>query len=191
MALTYSTMLPLGSVAPEFELPDTAGQIVSLSDFRQSKGLVVAFICNHCPYVKHIKTGMAEFAREYQARGLAMVAISANDHRSYPQDAPARMAEDVESFGYVFPYLVDETQAVAHAYQAVCTPEFYLFDAERKLAYRGRFDASGPGKSEPVTGADLRAAADAVLNQQKVGTEQIPSVGCNIKWKPGNEPDYV
>lgn len=191
MVLTESTMLPLGSAAPDFSLPDPQGETVSLDDFNGAEALVVAFICNHCPYVKHIKPAFAAFARDYQPRGIAVVAISANDYRAYPQDAPARMAEDIETYGYTFPYLVDETQQVARAFQAVCTPEFYLFDRDRKLAYRGRFDGARPGSSEPISGADLRAAADAVLAHMPVEMAQIPSVGCNIKWKRGNEPDYL
>jgi hypothetical protein len=145
-------------------------------------------ICNHCPFVKHIRAELARFGRDYQARGLAMVALSANDVANYPDDSPAKIAEAAET--YPFPYLYDESQTVAKAYRAACTPDFFLFDADRKLVYRGQFDASRPGNNVPVTGADLRAAADAVLVGRPVSPEQKPSIGCNIKWKAGNEPDY-
>jgi len=147
-------------------------------------------MCNHCPYVKHIRSALAELAREYVGRGLAMVGINANDVSSHPDDRPARMAEEVRSAGYVFPYLYDESQAVAKAYRAACTPDFFLFDRERKLAYRGQFDDSRPGNGIPITGKDLRAALDALLAGRPVASDQRPSLGCNIKWKAGNEPDY-
>jgi peroxiredoxin len=191
MALTPSTMLELGTEAPDFRLPDPAGREVSRDDFRGAPALLVAFLCNHCPYVQHIREGFARFAVEYQAKGLAIVAISSNDVASHPDDAPPRMAEEARRFGYVFPYLFDETQAVAKAYRAACTPDFFLFDASRKLVYRGQFDGSRPGNRIPVTGADLRAAADAALGGRAPGADQKPSLGCNIKWKPGNEPDYA
>lgn len=191
MALAPSTMLELGTPAPPFALPDSDGNPVSIDDFADAPALLVAFLCNHCPYVMHIKEGVARFARDYADRGLAMVAINANDVSRYPDDAPPRMAEDARRHGYVFPYLYDESQEVAKAYRAACTPEFYLFDADRRLAYRGRFDASRPGSEAPVTGADLRAAADAVLAGRPVPGDQTPSVGCSIKWKPGHEPEYV
>jgi len=190
MALTPSTMLALGTEAPAFRLPDADGKPVSLDAFRDAPALLVAFLCNHCPYVQHIREGFARFAKEYQAKGLAIVAINANDAKSHPDDAPAAMAQEIRRFGYVFPYLVDETQAVAKAYRAACTPDFFLFDAARKLVYRGQFDASRPGNAIPVTGADLRAAADAALSGRAIAADQKPSIGCNIKWKPGNEPDY-
>jgi thiol-disulfide isomerase/thioredoxin len=152
--------------------------------------LLVIFMCNHCPFVKHLREGLVRFAREYQARGLAVVAINANDVANHPNDSPARMVEDAQAFGYPFPYLYDETQAVAQAYRAACTPDFFLFDAGRKLAYRGQFDGSRPGNSLPVTGSDLRAAADAALAGQPIPSDQKPSIGCNIKWKAGNEPEY-
>ena len=190
MALTPSTMLALGTEAPAFRLPDPDGKPVSLDAFRDAPALLVAFLCNHCPYVQHIREGFARFAKEYQAKGLAIVAINANDAKSHPDDAPAAMAKEIRRFGYVFPYLVDETQAVAKAYRAACTPDFFLFDAARKLVYRGQFDASRPGNAIPVTGADLRAAADAALSGRAIAADQKPSIGCNIKWKPGNEPDY-
>jgi len=191
VALTPSTLLALGTPAPPFALPDPDGKIVSLDDFADAPALVVAFLCNHCPYVKHIKEGIARFAREYAERGVALVAINANDVASHPDDAPGKMAEDVRRFGYVFPYLHDASQDVAKAYRAACTPEFYLFDAGRRLVYRGQFDASRPGNDVPVTGADLRAAADALLAGRPLDADQTPSVGCNIKWRPGNEPDYA
>jgi peroxiredoxin len=191
MALTPSTMLPLGTPAPEFRLPDVTGGVVSSVDFAPAPALVVAFICNHCPYVKHIRAALAGFGRECRARGAAMVAISSNDAARHPDDAPAAMAAEARAAGYVFPYLHDESQAVAKAYRAACTPEFYLFDAARLLAYRGQFDDARPGNGRPVTGADLRAALDAVLSGRPVPGRQLPGMGCNIKWKPGNEPDYL
>ena len=191
MAQTASTMLPLGTSAPDFSLPEPAtGHPVTLADFRDSPALLVMFICNHCPFVKHIRDGLAQFALEYRTRGLATVAIGANDAVNYPDDGPARIAEDARAFGYSFPYLYDESQAIAKAYRAACTPDFFLFDAERELVYRGQFDGSRPGNAVPVTGADLRAAADAVLAGRPTPSDQKPSIGCNIKWKPGNEPDY-
>lgn len=191
MAVTPSTMLPLGTRAPAFRLPDPHGRTIALEDFEKAPALVVAFLCNHCPFVKHIRAGLAQFARQYTERGLALVAINANDVTTHPDDAPERMAEEIERAGYVFPYLFDESQGVAKAYRAACTPEFYLFDAERRLVYRGQFDDSRPGNGRPVTGADLRAAVDAVLAGKPVASDQRPSTGCNIKWKPGNQPDYA
>ena len=191
MSLTPSTMLPLGTAAPDFRLPDPSGRAVARDDFAGAPALLVAFLCNHCPYVKHIRDGFAAFARDYAARGLAIVAINANDVASHPEDAPPKMAEEAKRAGYVFPYLYDESQAVAKAYRAACTPDFFLFDRARRLAYRGQFDASRPGNRTPVTGRDLRAAADAVLAGRPVPGEQTPSIGCNIKWKPGAEPDYI
>jgi peroxiredoxin len=191
MAMTPSTMLPLGTAAPRFRLPDTAGALVALDDFAAAPALVVVFMCNHCPFVKHIRDGLAQFARDAQGRGAAMVGISANDVASYPADSPAAMAREVASAGYTFPYLYDESQAVAKAYRSACTPDFFLFDRERRLAYRGQFDDSRPGNTRPVTGADLRAALDAVLAGRLVSPEQTPSIGCNIKWKPGNAPEYA
>jgi peroxiredoxin len=190
MVKTPSTMLPLGTKAAEFTLPDVNGKRVSLSDFAEAPVLLVIFMCNHCPYVKHVAAGLALLAREYQRRGVAVVGINSNDAVAFPDDAPAKMAEEVKLRGYSFPYLYDETQAVAKAYRAACTPDFYVFDRQRKLAYRGQMDASQPGSDIPVTGADLRAALDAVLAGQPVSADQRPSIGCNIKWKPGNEPDY-
>jgi peroxiredoxin len=191
MARTLSTMLELGTPAPAFSLPNVDGNTVSLADFDDARALLVLFICNHCPYVKHIQRGLVEFARDYQPKGLAVVAISANDVDNYPQDGPAQMAEESGAAGYTFPYLYDETQQVAQAYHAACTPDFFLFDGNKQLVYRGQFDDSRPGNDAPVTGRDLRAAADAVLGGKTVPDDQTPSMGCNIKWKTGNEPDYM
>ena len=189
MAVT-STMLPLGTEAPDFELPDLDGTTVRRDDL-SGPALVVAFICNHCPYVVHIREEWARVAKELQDRGVAVVAIAANDTDAYPQDGPKGMAEEAREFGYTFPYLFDETQDVARAYRTACTPDFYVFDGDRKLAYRGQFDDSRPSSGTPVTGADLTAAVDAVLAGSAPSDDQRPSMGCNIKWKPGNEPEYA
>jgi peroxiredoxin len=190
MVKTASTMLPLGTQAPDFSLPDTKGKTYSLADFSPAPALLVAFICNHCPYVKHVATGLSLLAKEYQKRDVAVVAINANDVANYPDDSPAKMAEEAKIRGYTFPYLYDETQAVAKSYGAACTPDFYVFDKDRKLAYRGQMDSSRPSSGMPVTGEDLRAALDAVLAGKPPAAVQKPSIGCNIKWKPGNEPPY-
>ncbi len=191
MVMVPSTMLALGTVAPGFSLPEPAtGRTVSLSDFADAPALLVVVLSNHCPFVKHIADGLAAFAREYGERGVAIVAINANDVAKYPADSPARMVEEVEKRAYGFPYLFDESQEVAKAYEAACTPDFFLFDGERRLVYRGQFDASRPSLDVPVTGADVRAACDAVLGGRAPSTEQIPSVGCNIKWKEGNAPAW-
>ena len=163
---------------------------MSLSDFADAPALLVIFMCNHCPYVKHVAAGLAQLAKDYQPRGVAVVGINANNVDTYADDSPAKMAEEVKHRGYSFPYLYDATQAVAKAYRAACTPDFYVFDQDRKLVYRGQMDASRPGNSVPVSGQDLRAALDAVLAGQPVSGNQRASLGCNIKWKPGNEPDY-
>src|SRR5512136_2447978 len=184
MAETPSTMPELGKKAPHFSLPNTDGKTVSLSDFRANKALLVMFICNHCPYVKHVQQGLARLCKEYQERGVAVVGISSNDVESYPDDAPDEMKAEKKRAGYTFPYLYDESQEVARAYEAACTPDFFLFDAERKLVYRGQMDGSRPGNGIPVTGKDLRTALDAVLAGLPVPAEQKPSIGCNIKWKP-------
>jgi peroxiredoxin len=176
--------------APSFELPDAYGTKHSLEDFHGSKGLLVMFICYHCPFVVHIREELGVFGREYGARGLSIVAIVSNDLAQYPQDGPEGMKKEAEEGGYDFPYLLDEDQAIAKAYRAACTPDFFLFNEERKLVYRGQFDDSRPGNGLPVTGEDLRAAADAVLEAREVPEDQRTSIGCNIKWKPGNEPDY-
>jgi peroxiredoxin len=190
MALTPSTMLSLGTTAPDFTLPDTNGKTVSLADFKDKPALLVMFICNHCPYVKHIRTGLAQLARDYLSRGVGIVGINSNDVENYPDDSPAKMKEEVKSAGYLFPYLYDELQAVAKTYRAACTPDIYLFDKGRKLVYRGQFDDSRPGNGIPVTGKDLRAALDAALAGKPISPNQKASMGCNIKWKTGNEPDY-
>jgi peroxiredoxin len=190
MAATPSTMPPLGITAPEFNLPDFEGKEWSLGDFTRKEALLVAFICKHCPFVVHIRQEFSAFAREYQEKGLAVVAIASNDTAQYPQDGPQGMAEEAREGGYAFPYLFDENQEVAKAYRAACTPDFFLYDREMKLVYRGQFDDSRPGNDLPVTGRDLRAAADAVLAGKPVSEDQRSSIGCNIKWKPGNAPDY-
>ena len=190
MARLTSRMLPLGTPAPSFALPDTvSGRTVSLESCASAPALVVAFMCNHCPFVKHILDGFVAFAREFGVRGVAVVAISPNDAVSHPQDSPTEMARLATLKSFTFPYLYDESQKVARSYQAVCTPEFYLFDRDRRLAYRGQFDTSGPGNNVPVTGAALRAACEALLSGAAVPREQIQSVGCSIKWKAGQEPD--
>lgn len=181
-------MLPLGTTAPDFSLPDTNGKTVSLSDFR-GKPVLVMFICNHCPFVKHIRAELAKIGRDYQSR-VGIVAINSNDIENYPDDSPAKMKEEAKSAGYTFPYLFDESQAVAKDYRAACTPDFYLFNANHKLVYRGQLDDSRPGNALPVSGKDLRAALDAVLAGKLVSPNQKASMGCNIKWKSGNEPDY-
>src|SRR5215469_15097317 len=190
MVAVNSTMLPLGTKAPDFRLPDTGGKAVSLADFSAAPALVIVFMCNHCPYVKHVRDGLAKLARDYQPQHVAMVGISSNDVANYPDDSPAKMAAEAKSAGYVFPYLYDESQAVAKAYKAACTPDFYVFDKDQRLVYRGQLDDSRPGNGMPVTGKDVRSALDAVLADKPVSPTQKPSIGCNIKWKPGNEPDY-
>ncbi len=190
MARTPSTMLELGTSAPDFSLPEPlTGNTVSLGDFA-GKPLLVVFTCNHCPYVLHIQDEFIKFAREFGDKGLAVVAINANDVDNYPDDSPEKMAEAARALDLPYPYLFDESQSVASAYQAACTPDFFLFDASHKLAYRGQFDDSRPRNDSPVTGKDLRAAADALLAGKEIPTPQLPSLGCNIKWKAGNEPEY-
>jgi thiol-disulfide isomerase/thioredoxin len=182
-------MLELGTQAPDFQLPEPrTGRIISLESFNDAPALLVIFMCNHCPYVKHISSALAKFAQEYQPKGLAIVGINANDVQNYPDDSPEKMVEETKVQGYAFPYVYDESQEVAKAYKAACTPDFFLFDKDRKLVYRGQFDDSRPGNNLPVTGKDLGAAVDAVLSGQPLPSEQRPSVGCNIKWKRGNEP---
>jgi len=191
MAETKSTMLPLGTPAPDFSLPDArTGETVSLSDFGGAPALLVMFICNHCPFVRHVRGELAALGRDYAGSGLAIVAINANDALNYPQDGPTHMKAEAERYDYRFPYLFDESQAVAKAHRAVCTPDFFLFDRDRKLVYRGRLDDSRPSNGVPVTGADLRAACDAVLAGKAPSADQKSSIGCNIKWRPGNAPDY-
>jgi peroxiredoxin len=182
-------MLPLGTSAPAFSLPDaTTGKTVSIGNFKNAPALVVMFICNHCPYVKHVRSGIAQLVKDYQAKGVAAVGISSNDVESYPDDSQQKMAVEAREGGYTFPYLYDESQAVARSYEAACTPDIFLFDREKRLVYRGQLDDSRPGNGIPVTGKDLRAALDAVLAGKPVAALQKPSIGCNIKWKTGNEP---
>ena len=190
MVAVNSTMLPLGTKAPDFRLPDTSGKTISLADFKAAPALVVVFMCNHCPYVKHMREGLAKLARDYQPKSVAMVGISSNDVANYPDDSPAKMAAEAKSAGYVFSYLYDESQEVAKAYKAACTPDFYVFDKDQRLVYRGQLDDSRPGNGMPVTGKDVRSALDSVLAGKSVSPTQKPSIGCNIKWKPGNEPEY-
>ena len=193
MARTPSTMLPLGTEAPDFSLPDAAhgGAVVSRDDFAGTPGLLVVFLCNHCPFVHHVRRQLAELTRRYMERGLAVVGISANDAGAYPEDGPQQMAEEAKAAGYPFPFLYDESQQVAKAYRAACTPDFFLFDGDLRLVYRGQFDDSRPGNGVPVTGKDLIGACDALLAGERVPLEQKPSIGCNVKWKPGNAPVYA
>ncbi len=190
MVTKHSGTVALGTAAPDFSLPDAAGKLHALQDFAGARALVVAFICNHCPYVKHMVDGLVQFARDYSAQGVAVVAISSNDASRYPEDSPANMAQLAARKGFGFPYLYDASQSVAQAYEAVCTPDLYLFDQSRLLVYRGQFDGSRPGSQLAVTGADLRAAADAVLAGRRI-EQQTPSVGCSIKWKAGQEPAWA
>lgn len=191
MARTPSTMLPLGTPAPGFSLPNVVtGASTSLSDFAGSKALLVIFLCQHCPFVIHIKSELAHLGKDYVEKGVGIVAISANDAEKYPQDDPEHLKAMAQELNLNYPLCYDETQVIARAYQAACTPDFFLFDGDFKLVYRGQLDSSRPGNDEPVTGADLRAAIDAVLAGQPVSEDQKPSIGCNIKWKPGNEPGY-
>ena len=183
-------MLPLGTTAPDFVLPDPDGNLHRLSDDEGAPALVVAFICNHCPYVKHIAAPLAQVTTALMNRGAAVVAISSNDVDAHPDDAPDKMADEAAEHGWSFPYLYDETQAVAQAYRAACTPDFFVFNAEQRLVYRGQFDEARPNNDSPVTGRDLAAAVNAVIDGQPPDEDQFPSIGCNIKWKPGNEPDY-
>jgi peroxiredoxin len=191
MALTPSTMLPLGTKAPDFQLPDVvSGETISLDTFAGKQALLVMFICRHCPFVKHVQTQLAQIGKDYANSDVSIVAISANDAANYPDDAPDKLKEMAKELGFTFPFCYDESQETAKAYTAACTPDFFLFDADRKLVYRGQLDDSRPGNNEPVTGKDLRTALDAVLASQTVTPDQKPSIGCNIKWKQGNEPAY-
>ncbi|NOY40996.1 MAG: thioredoxin family protein [Planctomycetes bacterium] len=190
MVLTPSTMLPLGTKAPNFSLVNVDGKSVSLSDFDDAPALLVMFLCNHCPYVVHVADHLAALAHEYMGRGVAIVGISSNDVSNYPADSPEQMVAEAEQRGYPFPYLYDDSQEVAHAYRAACTPDFFVFDADQKLAYRGQLDSSRPESGIPVTGEDLRAALDAVLEGKAPAENQTPSLGCNIKWKADNAPEY-
>jgi peroxiredoxin len=190
MAKTPSTMLPLGTSAPDFSLPDTDGKVWSLASFKEHDALLVMFICNHCPYVKLIADELAAIGRDYGKAGVGIAAINSNDAVNYPDDSPAKMRAEKAARGYSFPYLFDESQAVAKAYQAACTPDFYLFNKTRRLVYRGQLDDARPGNGVPVTGRDLRLALDLVRAGLPVPTAQQPSIGCNIKWRPGVEPNY-
>jgi peroxiredoxin len=190
MVETASTMLPLGTPAPPFALPDPEGRIHALDDFAGAPALLVMFICNHCPFVKHIAPVLADVTHDLQQRGVAVVGINSNDVSAYPADSPDHMADESRARGYTFPYLYDESQQVALAYRAACTPDFFLFDGDRKLVYRGQFDSSRPSKPAPVTGTDLVAAVDAVLAGRPVPQDQRASMGCNIKWRPGNAPGW-
>jgi peroxiredoxin len=192
MAQTPSTMADLDTPAPHFNLPEPAtGETVAMADFAGAPALVVMFICNHCPFVKHIREELVRFGKDAQDLGAAVVAISSNDAEKYPDDNAVAIAKEVEEVGYTFPYLFDETQEIAKAYRAACTPDFFVYDAQRLLKYRGQFDAARPGNDEPITGADLRTALEHVLKGQPVPEPHTPSIGCNIKWIPGNEPDYA
>ncbi|MBM4021436.1 MAG: thioredoxin family protein [Planctomycetes bacterium] len=190
MVRTPSTMLPLGTVAPAFDLPNVDGHMVDYAGAAGPQGTVVMFVCNHCPFVKHVADELARLGREYMPRGIGFAAISANDVSTHPADSPEQMVREAEERGYPFAYLYDESQEVAKSYRAACTPDFYLFDAHRRLVYRGQLDASRPGGEVPVTGRDLRAALDGLLAGRPPLSEQVPSLGCNVKWKAGQEPDY-
>ncbi len=190
MVLTASNMLEIGTKAPGFSLPDTTGKSISLDALVLEAGLLVVFVCNHCPYVKHIAQELAAIGSEYVPKGIAMVAINANDAATHPDDSYEKMQEEVIKQGYPFPYLYDASQDVAKMYQAACTPDFFLFDSRKLLVYRGQLDESRPGSDIPVTGKDLRSALDALIKGNSIEVEQKPSMGCNIKWKPGNEPRY-
>jgi peroxiredoxin len=191
MSLTPSTMLDLGTSAPAFTLPDVvSGKKVAISDFASKKGLLVMFICQHCPYIQHIKSELAKLGRDYANKDIAIVAISANDAENYPDDSPAALKKFAQTEQFSFAFLYDESQNVAKAYTAAGTPDLFLFDKNRKLAYRGQLDDSRPGNGKPVTGKDLRAAMDALLSDKPIPREQRPATGCNIKWKKGNEPAY-
>ncbi|MBD0344269.1 MAG: thioredoxin family protein [Coleofasciculus sp. Co-bin14] len=191
MARTASTMLPLGTKAPDFQLPDVvSGKTISLNTFAGKKALLVMFICRHCPFVKHVQAELARIGKDYANTEAGIVAISTNDAANYPNDAPEKLKEMAEQLGFVFPFCYDESQETAKAYTAACTPDFFLFDANQQLVYRGQLDDSRPGNDRPITGKDLRAAMDAALASQTVNPDQKPSIGCNIKWKPGNEPAY-
>lgn len=190
MVLTPSTMLDLGTTAPDFTLNSADHKPYTLAEQSIDKGLLVIFMCNHCPYVLHIAARLTDKIRDYQKQGISVVAINSNDSSSYPDDSPEKMITLSKSFGFSFPYLVDETQDVAKIYQAACTPDFFLFNKNKKLVYRGQFDNARPGNKEPITGEDLSAAVNALLAAGSIDLEQKPSMGCNIKWKPGNEPNY-
>lgn len=181
-------MIDLGTKAPHFELADSDGNLISLSDFASHKGLLIIFMCNHCPYVKHIRHALAEFAQRNISSDFAIVGFNSNDATRFPEDSPEKMIEEAQDAGYRFPYLYDESQEVAESFRAACTPDFFLYDGRRELIYHGQFDDSRPGNDIPVTGSDLQAAVDALLEGREVSRRQTPSVGCNIKWKAGNTP---
>lgn len=191
MVITASRMLELGTSAPDFHLPDTNGKIVSLKDFQDAPAFLVIFMCNHCPFVKHILNALVELIKDYQGRSVAVVGINSNNVENYPEDCPKKMKEMAKKKGFTFPYLYDQSQEMAKSYSAACTPDFFLFDKERKLVYRGQMDDSRPNNNIPITGLDLIKAMDAVLAGRDVSPIQKPSMGCNIKWKPGNAPDYA
>ena len=191
MVLTPSMMLALGTKAPDFQLPEVvSGETISLDNFKNKKGLLVMFICRHCPYVQHVKYELARFGKDFAGIDLGIVAISANDVKQYPEDAPEKLRAMSQELSFTFPLCYDESQEVAKTYAAACTPDFFLFDQERELVYRGQLDDSRPDNGNPVTGQDLRTAIDAVLGGNPISVEQKPSIGCNIKWKQGNEPNY-
>lgn len=190
MVETRSTMAPIGMNAPNFSLPNTEGNLVSLRDLEGAPALLIMFLCNHCPFVKHLQMELADLIGEYQGMGLVAVAINSNDFIQYPEDNPDRMAEEVSEIGYTFPYLVDEDQSVAKDYRAACTPDFFLFDDQQRLFYRGQFDGSRPGNNVAVTGVDLKRAIKSALKGERSPRVQNPSIGCNIKWKNENQPDY-
>lgn len=190
MVKTASTMLPLGTIAPDFRLPNIDGRTMSLDEIATGKGLVVMFICNHCPFVKHVAPELVRLTKDYEARGIRFVGISSNDVAAYPADSPEMMKQEAAAQGYTFPYLFDETQQVAQAYRAACTPDFYIFDQNKRLVYRGQLDDSRPGNGKPLNGSDLRGALDQLLSNADLPADQRPSIGCNIKWKPGHEPTY-
>ena len=191
MVATYSTMLPLGTKAPKFSLPNVLmGSTVTLDDFPHAKAYVLAFVCNHCPFVKLIRDHLADFGNSSLKKDVVTLAISSNDIENYPDDSPAKMVTEAKEAGYAFPYLYDESQEIAKSYKAACTPDFFLFDSNQRLAYRGQYDDARPGNRKPVTGTDLQLALDAVLAGEKVLEPHQPSIGCNIKWKQGNAPEY-
>ncbi len=191
MSVTPSEMLELGTKAPDFELPDTKGNRVTLDQFEDAEVLVVVFMCNHCPFVKHVREEIVNIANDFKEKGVEFVAINSNDVENHPEDSPQQMAIEAEKFDYPFPYLYDESQEVAKKYRAACTPDFFVFDKDRKLSYRGQMDDSRPGNDEPLNGRDLRNALDTILEGEEITEEQKPSMGCNIKWKPGNAPEYA
>lgn len=190
MVSAHSTMLPLTTPAPDFALPDAAGTVHSLDEVAGARGTLVAFVCNHCPYVRHLAVDFGVAAARWIEAGVTVIGINSNDADSYPDDRPEKMAEQAAEWGWRFPYVTDAEQAVAHAYRAACTPDFFLFDADHRLVYRGRFDGSTPRNNVPITGEELGAAVDAMLAGETISDDQVPSIGCNIKWRPGNEPPW-